>query len=166
MSGRTLTATSIRLALLLLFPAICIKRIPRQDWRALVVAHAYVRKGPTLCLLLLVSPEREREREIGKDRYIRRRLVHTYVSGLEKLIFSLAYNFQKITAPGSRCIVYYVSLILLCLVIRGVPCRSLQTACFGLFILPTHSSLPTGRGHSTFLSWSPELALHYYYGQD
>ena len=48
--------------------------------------------------------------------------------------------------PWNYCILWFYSV----LVFRGVPVRSLWTACFGLFNLPTHSPLPKGRGHSTF----------------
>ena len=54
MSGRTLTAMSIRLAQLLL--AKCIKRIPRQDRRALVVAHAYeIKTVPSSAMFVVLK---------------------------------------------------------------------------------------------------------------
>ena len=54
MSGRTLTAMSIRLAQLLL--AKCIKRIPRQDRRALVVAHAYkIKRVPSSAMFVVLK---------------------------------------------------------------------------------------------------------------
>ena len=78
---------------------------------------------------------------------IRRRLVHTRASGQNirlELLYCLDWWFLWWT--WNYCILWFYSV----LVFRGVPVRSLWTACFGLFNLPTHSSLPKGRGHSTF----------------
>ena len=76
-----------------------------------------------------------------------------YLYQHRQLIFSLTCVtlFECFWYSWSYLIQTAILSILFVLVIRGVPYRSSWTACFGLFKLPTHSTLQIGRGHSTFL---------------